>query len=563
MFENIQQQLRAYWGKQTFGQRIVIIVLTVVGAVLFYIFINWANSPSFSVAYTGVSEADAGQIVERLESAGIPYQLQGSGTIQVPSDRVYETRMLMAKEGLPTAEGMGFEIFNGNTIGMTSFSQEVNYQQALEAELERTIGSMAAINAVRVHIVTPERSLLSGDQAPTTASVIVDINGSSHLDTNQVQSITHLVSSGVEGLTPQNVVVADIHGNLLAAGQGPDGASSASQVDNRRAAELAAAASIKNKVQAILDSALGPNRAVVQAAVSMDWTEKEVVTQSYDPDTAAVRSSQTITESYSSSDQLPEGVPGAESNLPDEVAENTSSAEGLAYQRQEETTNYELTQTEILESFPAGEIQNISLSVLVDGVSDAAQMASLTSAIAAAAGIDESRGDVMAVETISFDRSFYESQEEDLQSSEKIDQYFEIGKNAAVVLGVIIVFWYIMQTLKRIRIKSTQAWTPVYQSVGALTGANQGRPGLPNGSPQIQLNKGPEGAASSQPALQAAGQSLAAAAAAMPALQASQAAAAPQFDGASATEIQNLTQQLGTSNPAEIADVVRMWINEG
>src|SRR5690606_2081378 len=116
------------------------------------------STPTYAVAFSGLSEADAGLIVEKLDESGINYQLRNSGTILVPSDQVYDVRLQMAREGLPEGGTVGFELFNGNTLGMTEFTQRVNYQQALEGELERTIGSLEAIEAVRVHVVTPEKS---------------------------------------------------------------------------------------------------------------------------------------------------------------------------------------------------------------------------------------------------------------------------------------------------------------------------------------------------------------------------------------------------------------------
>lgn len=556
MAENLQQQFKVFWDQQSIGQRLVIIVLTLAGIILVPVFISWANSPNYQAAFSGVSEADAGRIIEKLDEAGIAYQINGGGTIQVPSDQVYETRMIIAREGLPESDGVGFDVFNGNTLGMTNFSQEVNYQQALENELERTISSISAVRAVRVHIVTPEKSLLSADQAPTTASVVIDPSGGAYLNAGQVRSIAHLVSSAVEGLQPEHVAIADMHGNLLASGQGEQGSSSASQVDSRRAAELAAAADIRLKVQSILDSALGPNRAVVQAVVSMDWTEKEVKIQSYDPETTTVRSSQSVTETYTTGGELQGGIPGAETNLPQEseeteeeqsdedTEENTSSEEEYAYLRQEETTNYEITQTETIQTYPAGKINNISLSVMVDGVEDTGQLASIRSAVAAAAGIDQDRGDLLTVESMSFDRTYFEEQAAEMESSQQTEMYFTYGKTAAAVLGLIIVFWYIQRMLNRIRSSSTQAWQPVMQPVSSLTSGQSGQ-SLPSPAAQGQAQLTGQSSPSQEPQHQP------------------QSSQVPQTHTPDQSQdIKNLTQRLANENPSEIAEVVRMWISE-
>ncbi|MGB9521202.1 MAG: flagellar M-ring protein FliF, partial [Anaerolineales bacterium] len=130
MFRSLQQQFSRFWGNQSTTQRFIFILLVVLALVLIPLFVVWATTPTYEVAFSGLSEADAGQIVEQLNADNIPYKLRGSGTIMVPSNQVYEVRLKMARQGLPQGGTVGFEIFNGNTLGMTEFSQRVNYQQA-------------------------------------------------------------------------------------------------------------------------------------------------------------------------------------------------------------------------------------------------------------------------------------------------------------------------------------------------------------------------------------------------------------------------------------------------
>jgi flagellar M-ring protein FliF len=167
------QQVSSFWQKQNRSQRITMIVLVVALAVIIPVLIIWATTPTYVVAFSGLSEADAGQITQQLDTNKTPYKLRDAGTIMVPANSVYEVRLQMARDGLPASSTVGFEIFSGNTFGMTDFTEKVNYQRALEGELERTIGSLSAIQGVRVHIVTPEKTLLSSDQAPTTASITI------------------------------------------------------------------------------------------------------------------------------------------------------------------------------------------------------------------------------------------------------------------------------------------------------------------------------------------------------------------------------------------------------
>lgn len=390
MTSQLPTQILGYWNRLTVVQRMLLVALVLAAAILIPVLVNWAGTPTYSVAFSNLSEADAGAIVEQLVEAGVDYELPRSGTIAVPAEQVYEVRMQMAREGLPEGGTVGYELFSGNTLGMTEFTQRINYQRALEGELERTISNLDAIEAVRVHIVTPEKRLLASDQAPATASVTVKVRSGQQIDAAQVRSITHLVASSVEDLKPENVVVVDVNGMMLSAGV-EDGYTTTGQTDQRQALEQSAAAEIRHKVQSLLDSSLGPNRSVVQAYVTMDWTERKTTVQSFEPDPQAVRSSQVISETYATDGTLLGGIPGSDNNLPPVVEEDATGDQATSYQRLEKTLNYELTQSETQEVFAPGIIERVSLSVLVDGVQDQAQLATLKSVIAAAAGIDETR----------------------------------------------------------------------------------------------------------------------------------------------------------------------------
>ncbi len=142
----LQQQLGTFWTRQTTSQKITLIVLVLAVVVLVPLFLSWASQPTYSVAFSGMSEDDAGQIVEKLAASNIPYKLNGTGTILVPESQVYEVRLQMASEGLPQSGTVGLEVFSGSTLGMTEFTQKVNYQRALEGELERTISSLSPVD---------------------------------------------------------------------------------------------------------------------------------------------------------------------------------------------------------------------------------------------------------------------------------------------------------------------------------------------------------------------------------------------------------------------------------
>jgi flagellar M-ring protein FliF len=469
MLTTIQQQFITLWKKQSTGKQITMAALILSMLILTPVLVNWANTPSYSVAYTGLSEADAAQIVQKLDENNVSYKLKGSGTIEVPSDQVYTTRLLMAREGLPQSSTVGYELFSGTSmLGMTEFSQKVNYQRAIEGELERTIGSIDAVKAVRVHLVMPEKSLLSTTQSLATASVTMQVAPGSVLDAAQVRAITHLVASSVEGLKPENVVVVDSDGNLLAAGTGSESEMSLTVNGDQRAIEMTYAAEVQKRVQAILDKILGPNRSVVQATVEMDWTQRETTSNTFSPTEVALRSSQTINESSTSGDTAG-GVPGAASNLPTPVATTTGTG-AESYQRSEETLNYEVSQMQSHEVIAPGQVSRISVSVMVDGISDQAQMDIIKSAVQVAAGIDSTRGDQIVVESFAFDRTALNDLTAELAKQQQQELYMKIAMGVGSAIVVLALLFFILRMINNTRNASKESWRAVLRPVGEMAG---------------------------------------------------------------------------------------------
>ncbi len=469
VINRLREQITTFWNRLGRVQRIVLIALAVIAVIVIPVLITTANTTTYAVAFSKLSEEDAGKIVKSLKEKNIPYQLRDGSTILVPTDQVYDVRIDMATEGLPEGSTVGFEIFSQNMLGMTEFAQQVNYRRALEGELARTISSLEAVEKAQVYVVTPERTLLEEDQEPTTASVTVQEKTGKHLDAAQVKAITHLLASSVQGLKPENVVVVDANGNLLSAGNLDGGKVDAlSEADSRRAAEVSYSRELQSKVQKLLESALGPNRAVVQAYVALDWTKRETTSQVYDPDSTVLRSTQKIGETYDAYGQDQGGVPGAIPNLPPGVTDTLQENQFAAYNRSEDINNYEVSVVESKESLTPGVIKNISLSVLVDGITDEADLQKIRSVVAAAVGIDEARGDKLAVETIDFDKTFSQQQAQAETERNLMDIYMMIGTAAAALLVLLAVLFFVQRLLRNLRLASVEAWTPILQPVGAM-----------------------------------------------------------------------------------------------
>lgn len=548
MLAKITSQATSFWEKQKPTQRVILIALAVFIVVIVPVLISWGTQTNFSVAYNNLEQMDAAKIVEQLKTSGIDYQLEGT-TILVPSDMVYDVRLQMANVGLPSGGSSGYELFSETSLGMTEFTQRVTYQRAIEGELERTIGSLDAVEGVRVHIVQPERTLLASDQASTTASITIQERAGRQLDVGQIRAITYMTANAVEGLTAENVVVVNTNGEVLAAGAGDGMSGSISQVDSRRAAEMAAAGDVQKKVKSLLDTALGPNKSVVQASVRLDWSDKEITTTDFTPDPQAVRSSQKSTETYTLDNDAAGGVPGATTNLPNPAeATVTEDGTGTLYARTEETINYEVAQTLNHQIIRPGMVDNISLSVLVDGIADQQQLETLQTAIAAAAGIDQARGDQLSVQTLTFDRTYLEEQTEDIAAAERTQLIVLIAQIVGGLLLLAALFWYISRLLRNLKVASVDVWEPVLKPSVEM--------GLPIGAGSAG---GMELASGQKPA---AGLSAATAAKSSNLLQEATARIKPKVTSVEEQKMQQLITRLADDNPASVADVIQMWLNQ-
>jgi flagellar M-ring protein FliF len=183
--------------------RIAAMVAVAVALIGFFAFlIMRMAAPQMTMLFSDLSLEDSGAIIKDLERQSIPFQLRNDGaTIMVPRDRVARLRMKLAEGGLPKGGGVGYEIFDrSDTLGATSFVQNVNHLRALEGELARTIRAIDRVQMARVHLVLPERQLFSRDRPEASASIVLRVRGM--LEPQQVRAIRHLVASAVNGLKP-------------------------------------------------------------------------------------------------------------------------------------------------------------------------------------------------------------------------------------------------------------------------------------------------------------------------------------------------------------------------
>ncbi|MCL5256740.1 MAG: flagellar M-ring protein FliF [Chloroflexi bacterium] len=434
--DQVKEQLVDIWKRLSQGQKMAIAFLGVIAVAASIGLVIWAQMPDYATLFSGLSQDDASAITTKLNDSKIQYQLADGGTtIRVPSSQVDQTRLDLAGQGLPKGSGVGFEIFDQTNFGMTDFTQQINYQRALEGELSRTINQLSEVEQSRVHIVIPQPTIYTDNQTESTASVVLKLRPGAQLTPEQVKGVSHLVASAVEGLKPENLTILDTDGNLLSDASGAAGDATlgltASQMDIQRQVE----GTITQKAQGLLDKVLGPGKAAVRVSATLDWDTFQADKEIYSPNNAQaqVRSSHTVTETSTSQDPGGVGVPGVASNVPGYQATTTTGNGG--YSTSDTTTNYELSKSTETTVKSPGSIKKLSVAVVVDSATPASQVTNLQSAISAAVGIDQARGDTLTMTSVPFDKSFVTEQEKAMSDAERMQMIY----TAAKVLGLILV----------------------------------------------------------------------------------------------------------------------------
>ena len=366
--KNFAQSLLELWKQLGLNQRVSLVVaaIAVTGGLIGVAL--WSQRPDYQLLYARLGEKDAAAVISYLQSQNIPYQASANGSsVQVPSKMVYKIRMDLAGKGLPSGEGVGFEIFDKGQFGLSDFVQRTNYLRAVQGELARTITQLHGVRGARVMIVQPENRLLLTEQGiKSTASVFVDAGGG-RLETDQVNAIRHLVANAVQGLSPDQVAVVDNRGRTLSEElkQDPMLGSASSQMRYRQQVEDY----LSKKVETMLATVIGPGNAVVRVSAEIDTEATTISSETFDPDGAVVRS-QTQTEDTTNSTEARAtgGAAGVSANIPEKAANApetvrpTSTSEQSRKNRQ---TNYEIPRTTKSVTRNPGSVKSVTAAVFI------------------------------------------------------------------------------------------------------------------------------------------------------------------------------------------------------
>lgn len=269
------------WQRTSLGQRVLLITLLLACTGASVLLVGWARKPTLVLLYSNLAPEEAGKIVEKVSESGAAYEIRdGGSSIFVAQDKVYNIRLSLASQGLPRGDQAGYRILDDEKIGISPFSQRVNYLRAIEGELAKTVGQIDGVVGARVHVVRPEEMLFVGRDKEATATVMLRLRPAWRLTTANVAAIVHLVAGSVEGLRPDKVVVVDSAGTLLSNQQSSELAGkAASFIEYKRNVEEY----LGHKAEEMLAAALGPNRASVRVDAAIEMTASDQTTEKYDP----------------------------------------------------------------------------------------------------------------------------------------------------------------------------------------------------------------------------------------------------------------------------------------
>jgi flagellar M-ring protein FliF len=405
----LSKQTGEIWRQFGASQRLSIILSLLVAVATLGTLVYWSARPEYRVLYSNLTLEDSSKMREKLDEEKIPVKISQSGmSISVPASDLYTARLKLASEGLPGDSSIGFELFEQPKFGLTDFAQKVNYQRALQGELERTIGAMKGIRTARVMLVIPKEKLFSTeDERKAQASVLLNLNGALALSEDQVQSIVHLLASSVQNLEPSQVTVTDQAGHLLtdtsASGTAMDRGNDQLDVQERTEKRLV------EKAQAILDRALGVGNSIVRVSVDLDFSDIEERNEAYDPENKVATSERIMTsdKTTSSNGRAAGGRAGIVANVAvDNPASMKLDVGGNKDSTEELFTEYAVPLKVSMVRQNGVRLSHLSVAVCLAQVGDTARTEDQINAIAAlvsnAVGVNVARADTVHVTEMPF-----------------------------------------------------------------------------------------------------------------------------------------------------------------
>ncbi|MGL4722549.1 MAG: flagellar basal-body MS-ring/collar protein FliF [Desulfovibrionaceae bacterium] len=445
--ETILKRLQSYWHILTISQRTIMGVLVAVVIAIFIAMLFWMNKETYQTLYTNLNPEESNKITRYFTDNNIPYKLDSSGQkISVPQNILPKVKVQIAGEPTLTNTGSGFELFDDIKVGQTDFVQRINYQRALQGELSRSIMEFPSVEKARVHLVLPSRSLFMEENQEPSASVVLTLFSSASLNTKETQTIVNLLSMSVEGLKPERISIVDTMGKTLFSPADDDSLQGMSTSQFEYKVRLQQ--DFEKRIEQLLIPIFGANKSIAKVNAELDFSQRTIRKEAFDPSTTAIRSEQITEDSQKGTSQL--GLNNPDPNIRADNSDGTSAQEST---RSNRIINYEIGKEEQNIITSVGNIERLSIAVVVDGTYSKAEEATentfsprsseeleqIKNLIASAVGYNSARGDIIEVTSAAFGEDSIV-----LSESPLIALGDQIGSISKLLLNGLLVFLFLI-----------------------------------------------------------------------------------------------------------------------
>ena len=519
ILEKIVRNFREFFNGLDSTKKIGFIVLSCLIMAAMTGIVVWASKTRYDVLYTDLNKEDARKIAIILEEKKIPYQTSNEGkTLSIPEDLVGVWRLEIAKLGTSFSGTVGYEVFDKQSFGTTSFVQKVNKQRALEGELVKSIMYIQGVKRARVHISIPESSPFVAEKKAPTASVVLELNSGVSLTPAEIKGVASLVASSVEEMRMENVVILDDRGKKLSENIGdPMTATTA----NRLALEAQLNQKYERHIEDILGKVVGDGKVVAKVTVDLDYTEAVSTETSYDNENSAVISEVKNSQNLAGSRPSPQGMVGARANLPGEEPQPGVAETKNNVTKELTTRNFNVPTKVTQSKKPAANVKAISAAVMIDGKRVAvldengavqldkagnpimkyekwsqADLDNFSQIVASTLGTSEKRGDKLVIKNMEFAREDMTVADALLKEQANRELIRNIVKYLAVGLTISLFFFLVVrpfiQWVTDNTIETVEDFLPRTLEELEKVQANQRLPGLEDALPQIEEKLNPE-----------------------------------------------------------------------
>ncbi|EQC45921.1 flagellar M-ring protein FliF [Bacteriovorax sp. BSW11_IV] len=509
--EKIVRNFTEFFQSLDASKKIGLISISVFIAGVLASMIIWASKTRYEVLYTDLNKEDSKKIAVILEENKIAYQLENDGkTIKIPEDMVNVWRLQLATKGVNFSGTVGYEVFDKQSFGTTSFVQKVNKQRALEGELIKTIKYLRGVKRSRVHLTIPESSPFASEKKPPSASVVLELEDGVILTESEIRGIGSLVASSVEGMRPENVVILDHRGKKLSENVGD---AMTANTANRLALESKLNTQYEKQIEEILSKVVGAGKVIAKVTVKLDYTESVSTSTEYDSENKAVLSEVENSQKIAGARPSPQGIPGARSNLPGEQPQPGIPETRNNVDKSLTTRNYNVPTKVTKSKKPSATVRNISAAVMIDGKmvpmkNDSgesvmqyepwaeADIANFQAIVSSTLGIQDKRGDKIVIKNMQFHHEDMEGVEALMRERENRELLKNIVKYIAVGLVISLFFFLVVrpfiQWITDNTVETVEDFLPRTLEELEKVQANQKLPGLEDALPQIEEKLNPE-----------------------------------------------------------------------